>query len=67
LKNKNRHQYDVDNKEIKMEQKTKSIKKTARIVGILTLLIVVFAPFSMIDVPFTLVASGEFARNPKCH
>ncbi|MEP7134340.1 MAG: DUF4386 domain-containing protein [Chloroflexota bacterium] len=44
-----------------MEQKTKSIKKTARIAGILTLLIVVLAPFSMIYVPTTLVVPGDAA------
>ena len=37
----------------------KSINKTARIAGILTLLIVVFAPFSMIYVPTTLVVPGD--------
>jgi hypothetical protein len=44
-----------------MEEKTKSIKRTARIAGILTLLIVVFAPFSMIYVPTTLVVPGNAA------
>jgi Domain of unknown function (DUF4386) len=44
-----------------MEQKNKSIKKTARIAGILTLLIVVLAPFSMIYVPATLVLPGDAA------
>ena len=44
-----------------MEQKTKSIQKTARIAGILTLLIVVLAPFSMIYVPTTLVVPGDAA------
>jgi len=42
-----------------MEDKMKSIQKTARIAGILTLLIVVFAPFSMIYVPTTLVVPGD--------
>jgi hypothetical protein len=42
-----------------MEEKIKSIKNTARIAGILTLLIVVFAPFSMIYVPTTLVVPGD--------
>ena len=37
----------------------KSINKTARIAGILTLLIVVFAPFSMIYVPSTLMVPGD--------
>jgi hypothetical protein len=50
-----------------MEQKTKSIQKAAKIAGILTLLIVVFAPFSMIVVPFTLVAPGDSARKTICH
>jgi len=40
----------------------KSINKTARIAGILTLLIVVFAPFSMIYVPTTLVVPGDAAE-----
>ena len=44
-----------------MEQKMKSIQKTARIAGILTLLIVVLAPFSMIYVPTTLVVPGDVA------
>ena len=44
-----------------MEQKTNSIQMTARIAGILTLLIVVFAPFSMIYVPTTLVVPGDAA------
>jgi hypothetical protein len=44
-----------------MEEKMKSIKKIARIAGILTLLIVVFAPFSMIYVPTTLVVPGDAA------
>jgi hypothetical protein len=39
----------------------KSINKTARIAGILTLLIVVLAPFSMIYVPSTLVVPGDAA------
>lgn len=39
----------------------KSINKTARIAGILTLLIVVLGPFSMIYVPTTLVVSGDAA------
>ncbi len=39
----------------------KSINKTARIAGILTLLIVVFAPFSMIYVPSTLMVPGDAA------
>jgi Domain of unknown function (DUF4386) len=44
-----------------MEQKTKSIKKIARIAGILTLLIVVLASFSMIYIPTTLVVPGDAA------
>jgi hypothetical protein len=44
-----------------MEIKMKSINKTARIAGILTLLIVVLGPFSMIYVPTTLVVSGDAA------
>jgi len=39
----------------------KSINKIARIAGILTLLIVVLAPFSMIYVPTTLVVPGDAA------
>ena len=39
----------------------KSIKKTARIAAILTLVMAVFAPFSMIYVPTTLVVSGDAA------
>lgn len=39
----------------------KSINKIARIAGVLTLLIVVFAPFSMIYVPTTLVVPGDAA------
>jgi hypothetical protein len=39
----------------------KSINKTARIAGILTLLIVVLAPFSMIYVPTALVVPGDAA------
>lgn len=42
-----------------MEQKTNSIQMTARIAGILTLLIVVLAPFSTIYVPTTLVVPGD--------
>jgi len=38
-----------------------SINKTARIAGILTLLIVVLAPFSMIYVPTNLVVPGDAA------
>ena len=45
-----------------MEEKIKSIKNTARIAGILTLLIVVFAPFSMIYIPTTLVVPGDAAN-----
>ena len=39
----------------------KSIQKIARIAGILTLLIVVLGPFSMIYVPTTLVVPGDAA------
>ena len=39
----------------------KSINNIARIAGVLTLLIVVFAPFSMIYVPTTLVVPGDAA------
>jgi len=44
-----------------MEQEMKSIQKIARIAGILTLLIVVLGPFSMIYVPTTLVVPGDAA------
>ena len=44
-----------------MEERKKSIKKIARIAGLLTLMIVVFAPFSMIYVPTTLVVPGDAA------
>lgn len=42
-----------------MEQKKNSIQMTARIAGILTLLIVVLAPFSMIYIPTTLLVPGD--------
>lgn len=42
-----------------MEEKLNSIKKTARIAGLLTLMLVVFAPFSMIYVPSTLIVPGD--------
>jgi hypothetical protein len=42
-----------------------SIQKTARIAGVLTLLIVVFAPFSMVYVPTTLIAPGDAATTAK--
>ncbi len=38
-----------------------SIKKVARIAGVLALMIVVFAPFSMIYVPSTLIVPGNAA------
>jgi hypothetical protein len=41
--------------------KTNSIQITARIAAILTLLIVVLAPFSMLYIPTTLVVSGDAA------
>jgi len=44
-----------------MEQEMKSAQKIARIAGILTLLIVVLGPFSMIYVPTTLVVPGNAA------
>lgn len=42
-----------------MEEKLNSIKKTARIAGLLTLMLVVLAPFSMIYVPSTLIVPGD--------
>lgn len=44
-----------------MEEKTKSIRKTARMAGILTLLIVVLAPFSMLYIPTTLIVPDDAA------
>ena len=50
---------------IKKENKMKtienvnSIQKIARIAGLLTLMIVVFAPFSMVNVPSTLIVPGD--------
>ena len=44
-----------------MEGKLNSIKKTARIAGLLTLMIVVFAPFSMLYVPSVLIVPGDAA------
>jgi hypothetical protein len=41
------------------KENTKSIQKIARIAGLLTLLIVVFAPFSMVYVPSTLIVPGD--------
>ena len=41
--------------------KTNSIQMTARIAAILTLLIVVLAPFSMLYIPTTLVVPGDAA------
>jgi hypothetical protein len=42
-------------------EKTNSIQMTARIAAILTLLIVVLAPFSMVYIPTTLIAPGDAA------
>jgi hypothetical protein len=44
-----------------MDEKMMSINKIARIAGILTLLIVVIGPFSMIYIPSTLVVPGDAA------
>ena len=44
-----------------MEEKINSIKKTARIAGLLTLMIVAIAPFSMLYVPSTLIVPGDAA------
>ena len=41
--------------------KTNSIQMTARIAAILTLLIVVLAPFSMLYIPTTLIVPGDAA------
>lgn len=38
-----------------------SIQKTARVTGILILIMAVIAPFSMIYVPTTLIAPGDAA------
>ena len=43
-------------------QKPDSIQMIARIAAILTLLIVILAPFSMLYVPSTLIAPGDAAR-----
>ena len=42
-----------------------SIQKTARIAGVLTMMIVVLAPFSMVYVPTTLIAPGDAATTAK--
>ncbi len=42
-------------------EKTNSIQMTARIAAILTLLIVVLAPFSMLYIPTTLIVAGDAA------
>ena len=39
----------------------KSIKMAARIAGVLILMIAVFAPFSMLYVPSTLIVPGDAA------
>jgi hypothetical protein len=44
-----------------MEEKMKSIKMAARIAGVLILMIAVFAPFSMLYVPSTLIVPGDAA------
>ncbi len=44
-----------------MEEKMNSINKIARIAGVLTLMIVVFAPFSMVYIPSTLIMPGDAA------
>lgn len=44
-----------------MEEKMKSIKMAARIAGVLILMIAVFAPFSMLYVPSTLMVPGDAA------
>ena len=42
-----------------------SLKKTARIAGVLILITVLFAPFSMIYVPSTLIVPGDAASTAK--
>jgi hypothetical protein len=43
------------------KENVNSIQKTARIAGLLTLMIVVLAPFSMVYVPSTLIVPGDAA------
>ena len=43
------------------EQKMNSLKKTARIAGVLILSMILFAPFSMVYVPSTLIVPGDAA------
>ena len=43
------------------QEKMNSIQKTARIAGLLTLMIVVFAPFSVLYVPSILIVPGDAA------
>jgi len=42
-------------------QKSQAIQRTARLVGLLILIMAVFAPFSMIYVPSTLIVPGDAA------
>lgn len=42
-----------------MQEKTRSLKKTARLAGILYLVSAVFAPFSLIYVPSKIIVSGN--------
>jgi hypothetical protein len=44
-----------------MRQMSNAIQRTARLVGVLILIIAVFAPFSMIYVPATLIVPGDAA------
>src|SRR6185295_5139210 len=44
-----------------MEEKMNSIKKTARIAGVLILIMAVFAPFSIIYLPSILIVPGDAA------
>jgi hypothetical protein len=44
------------------EENMYSLKKTARIAGILILIITVFAPFSMMYIPSTLIVPGDAAE-----
>ena len=41
-----------------------NINKTAKIAGILTMLIVILAPFSMIYVPTTLIVTSNATATP---
>ena len=47
------------------QEKTNSLKKTARIAGLLILIISVFAPFSMMYVPSNLIVPGDAATTAK--